>query len=44
VLALVAEHNNQVAEATAAFARAAALWSGADADLPELRDIRKRRQ
>ncbi len=44
VLALVAEHNNQVAEATAAFARAEALWSGADADLPELRDIRKRRQ
>mgnify|MGYP000916880824 CR=1 FL=1 len=37
-LALVAEHNKQPARAAAAFARAAALWSQADAELPEWRE------
>lgn len=36
-VALVAEHNKQADRARAAYARAAALWQQADADLPERR-------
>jgi tetratricopeptide (TPR) repeat protein len=41
-LALVAEHDGQPAAAKREFAAAVAAWSGADADLAELREARKR--
>jgi tetratricopeptide (TPR) repeat protein len=41
-LGLVAEHNGDDPAARAAFARAEQLWTGADADLPELVAIRRR--
>jgi hypothetical protein len=40
--ALVAEHNGDAATAKAEFAQALKLWAKADADLPELNDIRRR--
>jgi tetratricopeptide (TPR) repeat protein len=41
-LALVAEHDGDAKTARAEFARAQKYWSQADADLPELVEIRKR--
>lgn len=42
-LALVAQHAGDARTAAAEFALAASAWSGADADLPELRKVRERR-
>ena len=41
-MALVAEHDGDLATAKAEFSLAQKYWSKADADLPELADIRKR--
>jgi tetratricopeptide (TPR) repeat protein len=42
-LGLVAEHNGDTRTAQTEFAQAEKSWSTADADLPELRDIRSRK-
>jgi tetratricopeptide (TPR) repeat protein len=43
-LGLVAEHNGETGTAQTEFALAEKAWSKADADLPELRDIRSRKK